>query len=224
MSIAAIFDMDGTLVRENKYWDIMNEVVFEVSNEKIPFSYIQEFKNNGVTSDWDICYNFLKERGPVNYDSVKDKFQKKVPLFSAREELMIEEELTANVLSALGKKCALKIATTRTRKEAFDGLNNTMLSKFFKKADVYTLDDLKKFTKPLKVEMLQIIKSANGFSQGFLVGDTVSDVVSAKIAGLTAVGVYGSLDNEAALETAGADFLLKDISYLPSILNKILHL
>ena len=218
---AAIFDMDGTLVRENKYWEIMDAIVYEISNERIPFSYIQDWKNRGITSDWDICYNFLKERTSVTYDFVKDKFQEKVPLFYTKEELMVGEELTIQILSSLSKNCALKIATTRTRREAIDGLNSTILSKFFIQKDVYTLDDLKLFTTPLKKEMLQIIKDENGFTSGFLAGDVVTDIISAKAIDLTAIGVYGSLDNKDALKGAGADFLVKDISEIPELLERI---
>ena len=48
-----------------------------------------------------------------------------------------------------------------------------------------------------------------------------TDIISAKAIDLTAIGVYGSLDNKDALKGAGADFLVKDISEIPELLERI---
>lgn len=212
-----IFDMDGTLVKENMYWEVSSAVTLDLIGEKVPFSFIRGQKNNGINSNWEICYNFLKGKTQITYEKTKELFQKKLIELNSKNELIISKESFLEVFSNLEKAFKLFIVTTRPRNEALEAVNNTVLLQFFNERNVFAQEDAPIENSDLKKELLKLVKERTKLNGYFVIGDSVSDIKAAKSLGFKAIGVYESLNNEEFLKKAGADFLIKNISEFPEV-------
>ena len=79
-------------------------------------------------------------------------------------------------------------------------------------------DDVK-YPKPSPEGILKAQHLLNeSFSQGIYVGDTTTDILAGKAAGMKTVGVLSGIGSKEELESAGADFILENISHLESVL------
>ena len=60
-----IFDMDGVITDEARYWQVSRKLSRELTGNEISSSFIRKMKNSGVNSNWEILYKFHKlERTP----------------------------------------------------------------------------------------------------------------------------------------------------------------
>ncbi|MFH1424912.1 MAG: HAD family hydrolase [archaeon] len=216
---AVIFDMDGVLVKEDRYWKVASEVAFDLAGRRIPFAFVQECKSRGMNSNWEICYEFVKGTG-IDYEGVKELFQKKLAELNPKNELVISREAFLDVFFSLKPLYSMYIATSRPRKEALEAVEQTVLSEFFNEDSVYGMEDAAP-EKNLKEALFSMVREKNKLGDCIVVGDTVSDVLAGKRLGFMAVGVYGSLDNRADLEKARADILAENLSELWILLDGI---
>jgi len=220
MKPVLVFDMDGCLLKEDGYWEVSSAVTMELLKKPMPFSFIQQCKNSGLNSNWDITYEFVKSTGK-SFEEVVELYQKKnVELNPQQAEEISAEELD-QTLSKLSKKFELVIATGRPIGEALKGVQNTILSKYFTKERVFTPDLITSGLQSIsKVAILNIIKQKIPGSEYFYAGDAISDIMSAKTCGFIPIGVYGSLQNRKELEEVGAEILVESVEELPQCLHR----
>ncbi len=207
-----IFDMDGTLVKENRYWEVARAVAFDLTGKELPFSFIQGCKNKGINSNWRICYEFVKDTVEVPYEKFYNICQKKLEEMNPQNELAIGNDSIMEVLTNLRANFSLFIATSRPRIEALEAVNSTVLSYLFSDKTVFGKEDAT--SNPIKISLLSLIKAKFPMGKYIVVGDTVSDIQAAKSLGFKSVGLYESLDNKKELESAGADYVIPSIAYL----------
>jgi len=220
MKSVLIFDMDGCLLKEDGYWEVNSSVTMELLKKPMPFSFIQQCKNTGMNSNWDITYEFVKSTGK-SFEEVVELYQKKKVELNPKQEEQLPAETIRQTLSKLSEKFELVIATGRPLDEALDGVQKTVLSEYFTKECVFTPDQITSGIQSIsKVDILNAIKQKIPANKYFYAGDAVSDITSAKTCGFTSIGVYGSLQNRKELEEAGAEFLIESVAELPQCLHQ----
>lgn len=217
---ALVFDMDGVLIKEERYWKVAQAVALEFENE-LTRADIRRIKNMGISSNWRMCHAFLYERGKkLEYEQVYDMCQQKYLETLPPNESILDDETARRVFNSL-KNYELFVATSRPKQEAIEGVQETVLGEFFEISRVYGADDLieKVPDKSMKTQLLGMLKLSNNFEEAYYVGDNVVDMKAAKENNMKAIGVYGSLKNEQELQSAGADLLIETIAKLPNILQ-----
>ena len=189
-----IFDMDGVITDEARYWQVSRKLSRELTGNEISSSFIRKMKNSGVNSNWEILYKFHSQFGNFDYQNLKSQYNTLLQATSPPETLLVPKE----TLQAIICNNPAYICTGRPMEEALSALSQLGISSLFSK--VYSTEEKS------KEQIFRQLDSGPVFS------DTVSDIKAAKRAGLQAVGVYGALDNRQALTSAGADVLIKDLT------------
>ena len=120
-------------------------------------------------------------------------------------------------LDAVASRYALGVLTNRARREAVGFVDAQGLRALF--SVVLTRQDVRR----LKPHPAPILQAAEAFgvlpAEVVMVGDMDVDMLAAKRAGATAVGVLTGFSNEAELRKAGADDVLGSVAELPAWLD-----
>jgi len=216
-----VFDLDGVLLKEDGYWEVNSIVSEELIGKPMPFSFIQDSKNAGLNSNWDITHEFVKESG-ITFDELVALYNKRHAELGRPQEEKIPALELESVLTDLSKNFELAIVTGRRLKSTMNGINTTVLSKFFTEACAFTPDKVDPTTIETlsKVDQLNLVKNAIPADEYYYAGDAVTDIESAKTAGFIPIGVYGSLQNRQQLEEAGAEIIVESVAELPQCLHR----
>ena len=216
-----VFDLDGVLLKEDAYWEVNYLLAKELIGKPMPFSFIQDCKNTGLNSNWDITFEFVKESG-ITFEALVALYNKRHEELGRPQEEKIPALELETVLSELSKDFELAIVTGRRIKSTVEGINNTVLSKFFTKERAFTPDKIVpgSIKTISKVDQLNLVKNAIPADKYYYAGDAVTDVESAKTAGFVPIGVYGSLQNKLQLEEAGAEIIVESVAELPQCLHR----
>jgi len=189
-----IFDMDGVITDEARYWEVSRELGQELTGRQMPFSFIRAMKNQGTNSNWEILYEFVSHSGTFDYQELKRSYNALLRTTNPPERLLVP---AGTLLEIAGGRKAY-VCTGRPLPEANAALEQLGVARLF--SGVYSTEERS------KENVFRRLNSGPVFS------DTVSDMRAAKSAGLRAVGVYGALDNKDALSSAGADILIRDLT------------
>ena len=181
-----IFDLDGTLIDSKE--EILNtyQIVFnEIKPQVINLALI----NYGATLQ-DVLSNV--------YGEERDKIEKAKIMFSTIYDGSDyhQTNLYDNVLKALTylktKKYNMYVATNKRHVPTLKILNHKNLSDFF--SDVIT-SDIRVERVLSKAEMISELKKKYAFSDGFMVGDTSSDIKAGNIENLKTIAVTYGYEN-----------------------------
>lgn len=188
---AILFDMDGVLVDvSNSYRKAIKKTAEYFLGQEILPDEIQAYKNKGhYNNDWDLTEAIISARGKnVKKEDIIDRFQKYY--LGHHFDGLIQNEtwlLALNVLMRLRSNFKLGIVTGRPRAEAEYVLSRFNLTRYF---DILVaLEDVPiGKTKPdpysvqLALQQLQV-------QSALYLGDTIDDMIAAKSAGVTPVGI-----------------------------------
>ncbi len=216
------FDMDGVLIKEERYWKVTRALTLDLLGKELPFEFIQRCKNTGLNSNWRIAHAFLGENGiEMTLEKVAELAWKKLEELKPGNETQIPEESMRTALSDLKKEFELYVVTSRPKDEADEAVNGTVLNEFFPVERVYGRPaDVEQFTNTGgKKAVIASILHKIECSEGSYIGDAVCDVRTAKDLGFRPIGVYGALKNREALEQEGADLLVETVAELPRCLH-----
>ena len=220
-----IFDVDGVLVdTRNSYRMAIKETYRHFSGKEVSPEEIQQSKNlGGLNNDWDLTEYLLKNSGiMIPKSQIIDKFQELYfgnngDGFILNEEILISPKIIKN----LAKDYDLAIFTGRPKQEAEFALKRWGLEDCF--CPVITMEDLPNDKhKPEPDGLLKILSIASPINAYYL-GDTHDDMISAKKAGITAIGVLPpqdkSLELTEKLKKFGAEEVLQNTEDLIKLLN-----
>ena len=188
---AALFDMDGVLVDVSKsYLVAIQKTVEFYLNVPVSLREIQEYKNRGgLNNDWDLTECILKEKGEdIAKQTIIEVFQN----FYLGENFdgLIESEhwlLQRTVLEELLPQCKTGIVTGRPRMEALYVLQRFDFSAFF--PVVITMEDVPPDKNKPDPFGIRLALKELSCDTAYYFGDTVDDMVAAKKAGVTPVGI-----------------------------------
>ena len=218
---AVLFDMDGVLANvEGSYRQATLEATrsfgVQVERHDLERAVLAGDANN----DWILTQRFLAANGlEVSFDEVYERYQEfylgteNRPGLRETETLLVEPD----VLRQLSERVRLAVVTGRPRAEAEWFLEKTGVRDLFE--SVVCLEDgpNKPDPTPVLIAMEQL-----GVSRAWMIGDTPDDIRAAVAAGVLPIGMVApGADPEvhsAALEEAGAVFVLEEVASLLDLL------
>ncbi len=207
------FDLDGTLT--DPALGITNSFKYALKYfcREIPsYETLCTFIGPPLSDTFKNLLNFEDDKIPEAIKKYREYFAEK-GLFENSVYPEIPELLS--VLKQAGKK--LVVATSKPEDYSVRIIEHFGLTQFFENI----CGSLHDTTRTTKDEVISFAIERNNISDKskiLMIGDRKHDILGAKKVGIKSCGVlygYGSLEE---LETAGADFIAKDISQLRSIL------
>lgn len=219
MTIAAIFDLDGTLVTfelDIREWrravlDVMGRLGFDRDglDANTPTQQILDFAKGQAAADETARFDELRRETFSVLDSLELKGAAVSRVFPGVREVLQElksDEVRLGVLTNSGRAAALKT------------LAESGLLDFFE--FVLTRDD----TEAMKPRPEGLLKAVGMLGPGtgeiYYVGDSVYDVRAAKEAGIKVVAITTGSYGAERLRMEGADFVMDSLAGLPRILSQ----
>ena len=233
-----LFDMDGVLADVSMSYRVAVVETAKLYGINVTQDDIVAAKSTGsMNNDW-VLTHYLITNGlgnsapPPSLDEVTTKFQllyqgdgKGTPGLRDKETLIV----SIGLIEELKRRCSKGIAvvTGRPREEALYFLELHGLTDLF--ATVVTMDDAPDKPDPAPVKLaLERLGASPG--EAMMVGDTPSDVIAAKRAGVQGFGVltpaanasmlqhvYGSIVKKKSEENNSHDDIHDDIIHMPSM-------
>ncbi|MFD2114915.1 pyrophosphatase PpaX [Paenibacillus yanchengensis] len=206
-----LFDLDGTILD---------------TNELIIMSFLQVLENNTpepLTRDHIIPYmgeslvdQLRKLSGRHDVDDLVAAYRK---ISSERHDQYVRLfPDVKEVIQQLRKhQVQIGIVTTKARLTTIRGLEYTGIADLVDA--VVTSDDVEKVKPDAEpvVQALQLLKATP--QSAIMVGDSAVDIISARRAGVQAVGVSWSLKGKSLLEQSGANYMIDHMRQLYAIVG-----
>ncbi len=220
-----VFDMDGVLINAaNSYRVTIQKTYENYTGKTISSEEIQAVKNlGGYNNDWDLTKYLLDKEGlNVSYGEIVDMFQK--IYWNNGEGLINNENIIFNkhFFEELSKDYNLSIFTGRLKKEAMYALKRFNIDKLF--FPVITTDDIPDGKEKPDPFGLNLTKEMTFSDNYYYFGDTPDDILAAKAANYTPVGVLPPQDKSEELkqlmQKTGAKYVIESINNLKTILEQ----
>jgi HAD superfamily hydrolase (TIGR01548 family) len=194
-----IFDIDGVLVDvSDSYREAIRLSAADALGREVGASEVTKVKKiPGMNNDWDAAYALFKglksaegiARESEEYARIKGKFQELyLGGLRDREKLLIQE---GTLRELRGRGIALGIVTGRPREEALYVLGR-LVPEFFSEDCIIAMEDCE-YEKPDARPITLAIKRMGCKSPAY-VGDTISDAIAARNAGIPFVSVEEGLE------------------------------
>ncbi len=218
MAVAAVFDLDGTLVTFNldiQEWrrvllDVLSKRGFDTGGLGLttPTQEILDHARSQVVPERPEAYESLRREAFSVLDRLESEGVASASVFPDTVD-------TLRYLKSKGVR--LCVLTNSGRKAASESLKKAGLSSFFE--FVLTRDDTETM-KPRPEGLLKAVAMLGlPAAETFYVGDSRYDVMAAKQAGVRSVAVATGNYTVETLKGMGADFAITSISQLPTALG-----
>jgi histidinol-phosphate aminotransferase len=214
---AILFDLDGVIADVSKSYHDSIIATAEHFGVEVDSSAIASIKQRGdANNDWVVTQRLMNQAGvDINLEQVTERFQlfylgkSNDPGFRERESNLAEP----GMFSRLKEKFKLGIVTGRPRHEAMWFLDRFEIRDDFE--SIVCMEDA-----PLKPAPDPVIKAMSQLNveRAWMVGDTPDDMVSARGAGVIAVGCiapgHNTESNKLALVSSGASTILESVNQI----------
>ncbi|UCG36566.1 MAG: HAD family hydrolase [Candidatus Bathyarchaeota archaeon] len=219
---AVIFDLDGTLAEFNlDYKTVRAEVMELMRNHGLPDSIFS--MRESIHETLKKAEIYMRNNGRIDEEllairkralSIASQHEMK----AARETSLLPGVLeTVKTLNGMGLK--LGIFTINGMRSTNFILDNLGLHQFFDA--IVTREDVQE-VKPDPSHLAKALKTLNTDPERtIVVGDSITDMKSAKSLGVTAVGVATSEGTKRKLNTAGATETIKSVADLPALIKEL---
>jgi HAD superfamily hydrolase (TIGR01548 family) len=189
--IAILFDMDGVLVDVSaSYRKAIQDTVGFFTGKKAQLKEIQNLKEKGgYNNDWDLTEAILSNRGKiVPKAQIIEKFQELYRGEKGKNGYIENEKwlLSIELLKQLKEKYTLGIVTGRPQEEALFVLKKFGISDLFDVViamEDYPPEKAKPDPYPINLALKKICRT-----KAIYVGDSVDDIVAAKLANIRPIG------------------------------------
>jgi histidinol-phosphate aminotransferase len=210
-----IFDMDGTLVDTAESFDATVAQLVEHHSGKpvLPGELETLREQGGFNDDWDATVELLARRNvQKSYAEIATEGQViYLSLAPQAETWLIQPE----ILQRLRQRYRLAVATGRYQAE-FDAVWKERFAPYFEV--VVCQDNTPHLGKKPLPDILNRALELMNASEGVYIGNSVDDMIAAKSAKLTAIGVSTTMAAE-RLTVAGADVVLNQPDLLGLLLS-----
>ncbi|WP_040193775.1 HAD family hydrolase [Clostridium culturomicium] len=208
-----LFDLDGTII--DPKIGITSSVAYALNKFDIHVENLDnlcKFIGPPLKDSFIEYYNFSDEAAEKAILYYRERFQEK-----GIYENFLYENFEDMLISLKKQGKTLLIATSKPAVFAERILEHFNLRQYFDFVGGSNLDG----TRANKAEVIfHVLKenSISDLSTAIMVGDRKHDIIGAKKAGLQSVGVLYGYGNYQELETSGADYIVKDVEELSTLL------
>ncbi len=208
-----LFDLDGTII--DPKIGITSSVAYALNKFDIHVENLDnlcKFIGPPLKDSFIEYYNFSDEDAEKAILYYRERFQEK-----GIYENFLYENFEDMLISLKKQGKTLLIATSKPAVFAERILEHFNLRQYFDFVGGSNLDG----TRANKAEVIfHVLKenSISDLSTAIMVGDRKHDIIGAKKAGLQSVGVLYGYGNYQELETSGADYIVKDVEELSTLL------
>ncbi|WP_346942556.1 HAD family hydrolase [Clostridium sp.] len=208
-----LFDLDGTII--DPKIGITTSVAYALNKFGIEVENLDnlcKFIGPPLKDSFMDFYNFTEEDAEKAILYYRERFESK-----GLYENFVYENFEELLISLKNQNKILLVATSKPTIFAEKILENFNLRKYFDFVGGSNLDG----TRSNKVDVILHVLNENSItdlSSAIMIGDRMHDIVGAKKAGIESVGVlygYGDYDEHSA---SGADYIVKDIEELSTLL------
>lgn len=208
-----LFDLDGTLTDSAP--GIINSVIYALKKYNIEVTdraQLYKFVGPPLIDSFQKHYGFSKEKAEEALDYYRERYRDK-GIF----ENLVYDGLE-NLLKALKRSNkTLIVATSKPQIFAERVLDHFNITKYFTYIAGSTLDG----TRERKGDVIKYALENCGImdlSEVIMIGDREHDIIGAKEAGVSSMGVLYGYGDRRELETAGADFIATTIEDIEKLL------
>ncbi len=208
--------MDGVLIDSSKYiWESFNKI-FKESGFQANNSFIK--KHTGMSLR-DQLEKISTEFGII-YEL--ENFQKKAlkTQLELMKKILGKDKKLINLIIKIKKmKLKIAVATSSTKVRAKKILKLLGIKKYLNK--LVTCEDVKKHKPNPDIYLETANKLKVNPAECIVVEDAVNGVISGKRAKMKVVGLITRFHGKNELKKAGADFIIKSLEEIPSIIEKL---
>jgi len=208
-----IFDLDGTLIDSKA--DIAQAVNLALTQFRLPslpVSRVAEFVGEGVQK---LIERVLREISGQDADPERVHEMIKVFKSNYEEHMLDSTTLCDGVADALAQLSWAHFAVVSNKPEKFSRLILQGLGVADRFEVILGGDSVDK-RKPDPAPLLEAMAQCNcGPEDSVMVGDSATDIVSGKAAGIISCGVTGGFGKLRELEAAGCDLIIESLIDLP---------
>jgi len=213
-----LFDLDGVIADVcESYRECILRTAADFGCTVSPADIDEAKRLGDATNDWILTQRLLAARGVVSdLDSVTEQFQSHYlgtednPGLRDKETLLVDRR----ILVDLTDQYPSAIVTGRPRKEAIHFLECLGIAGCFRM--LVCMEDVPAKPAP---DGIRLAMAELAVKRPCMIGDTPDDIVAASAAGIPAVGIAGTAENQTALLAAGAAFVLPDLNDFSRYLN-----
>jgi phosphoglycolate phosphatase len=208
-----IFDLDGTLIDSKD--DIARAVNFALTEYQLPLlpvAKVAEFVGEGVQK---LIERVMREIS--GQEAEPEQVRRMIEVFKSNYEkhMLDSTTLCEGVVDALQELCWAKFAVVSNKPEKFSRLILEGLG-IAERFQVILGGDSVEKRKPDPAPLIQaMVQCDYGPEDSVIVGDSVTDVVSGKAAGIITCGITGGFGERQELEAAGCDLIIENLKELP---------
>jgi len=209
-SRALVFDLDDTLVDTSRSYDAtVAELVERHSGKPLADGELAKLRQEGgFNDDWEAAGELIRRRGiEISHEKLaREGREIYLPLAKEHEQLIVNPVL----LEKLARRARIFVFTGRTRAE-YEPVWSERLGLLFE--GVFCRDDFDGLKAKPSPDMLLELMSRTKSRVGAYVGNSVDDMMSARAAGLFAIGVETTCPRGLMLD-AGANEVLETVNDL----------
>lgn len=228
---AVLFDVDGVLRDVSQsYRMAIKKTVEKISGRIATNEEIIRYKSLGINNDWELSYQILKnERNCLGVNISKqdvmnsiisifqqlylgEKIHGKFTGFIENEKIMIDLLLLEKLF--IKHKGKIGIVSTAPRKEVTYALEKVKATTFFQ--ILYSMEDLDETKEYPKADLIKQSIILFDVKTACYLGDGVSDMKAAKVAGVLPIGILPAGINDPSWEPklieAGALHVFSDVN------------
>lgn len=209
-----LFDLDGTITDSgmgiiNSVTYALNKLGIEVKDKNELFKFV----GPPLVDSFKIYYGFSEEKAKEGVAYYREYFKEKGMfenlVYTGVEEILIK-------LKNNGKK--LIIATSKPEIFAREILEHFNLSKYFEYIAGSTLDN-ERNSKGKVIKYALEACNIEELDKTIMVGDREHDIIGAKEAKISSIGVLYGYGCKSELEKAGADFIIQKLDEIENIVS-----
>lgn len=213
----AIFDLDGTLIDSvEPYLQMVVEVFQEVGLSAPDREKIMEIVGQAKGIFHELIPEDVKERNGLINHCRKIAFDKWLKTFSLQIEVIKGGIETIERIKEKGINIGIATSATNETLEVFRKSRLDALAQV-----VITREEIPRM-KPAPDSILECLKRLSSNPQeSVYIGDAPIDIIAGKAAGTFTVGVLTGLGTEGMLQREGANWIIKDITYLLELFDDV---
>lgn len=210
----AIFDLDGTLLDSDPYWEIADRLFAKEYGFPLTDEFRKQLSGLGIRESAELFIKTYKLNETVDsFMTLRMKYLYKVLL----ENLHLMPYAKEIIVKLKNKGFILAIVTAGHGLQITNEiLNKLSIMEYFN----YVISGLEvKHSKPAPdVYLFAIQKMGRSPNECIIVEDTVNGVLSGKAAGMKVIGINNNIQTKDRLKNAGADYVFSDLNLPNEIL------